>query len=390
MAKEKAKHDGLLCFLLALIVVLILVIGGGAYYFLVVDNEEENVIVQQGNNCTTNIYITKKDIPTCNDIEYDSLIGDVSHHLSVFMSKNKIILDNTFINSKEELNEYFEKFFEGDEEYLSLGMDSGWVSVLDIIKEFDDEYFEKHNLAINIGPYMFISANIQNGNETINLQKLYRQGTLALPEYFNFITLNKDVEKVNFDIYTYQKESITDVLEDYSPIIAIIIGTLIIIIFSRILYKSKNKVTKAFIITILFVVILAVILSFMIMYADYTTADKPIIYLYPTQETDVNVKLEKSGSITTSYPKYINGWNVKAKPNGDLIDLDTGKNLYALYYENKNNIDFKVTDEGFCIRGKDVTAFLEEKLKVLGLNERESEEFIIYWLPKLIQILILL
>ena len=41
MAKEKAKHDGLLCFLLALIVVLILVIGGGAYYFLVVDNGEE-------------------------------------------------------------------------------------------------------------------------------------------------------------------------------------------------------------------------------------------------------------------------------------------------------------------------------------------------------------
>jgi len=40
MAKEKAKHDGLLCFLLALIVVLILVIGGGAYYFLVVDNGE--------------------------------------------------------------------------------------------------------------------------------------------------------------------------------------------------------------------------------------------------------------------------------------------------------------------------------------------------------------
>ena len=38
MAKEKAKHDGLLCFLLALIVVLILVIGGGAYYFLVADN----------------------------------------------------------------------------------------------------------------------------------------------------------------------------------------------------------------------------------------------------------------------------------------------------------------------------------------------------------------
>jgi len=67
MAKEKAKHDGLLCFLLALIVVLILVIGGGAYYFLVVDNGEEiaennSVIVEneKDNNVETTIENKKK------------------------------------------------------------------------------------------------------------------------------------------------------------------------------------------------------------------------------------------------------------------------------------------------------------------------------------------
>jgi len=60
MAKEKAKHDGLLCFLLALIVVLILVICGGGYYFLVVDNEEEitqnktSNVEQENNNNTIN------------------------------------------------------------------------------------------------------------------------------------------------------------------------------------------------------------------------------------------------------------------------------------------------------------------------------------------------
>jgi len=42
MAKEKTKHDGLLCFLLALIVVLTVVVGGGLYYFLVIDNPENN------------------------------------------------------------------------------------------------------------------------------------------------------------------------------------------------------------------------------------------------------------------------------------------------------------------------------------------------------------
>ncbi len=28
-------------------------------------------------------------------------------------------------------------------------------------------------------------------------------------------------------------------------------------------------------------------------------------------------------------------------------------------------------------------AFLEEKLSILGLNEREAEEFIVFWLPRL-------
>ena len=40
-------------------------------------------------------------------------------------------------------------------------------------------------------------------------------------------------------------------------------------------------------------------------------------------------------------------------------------------------------NEGFCIKGKDIIKFLEEKLEILGLNERETEEFIIYWLPKM-------
>ena len=87
--------------------------------------------------------------------------------------------------------------------------------------------------------------------------------------------------------------------------------------------------------------------------------------------------------ITCSYPKYISGWNVKAEPNGDLLDLDTGKNLYALYYEAKGTYPYKVEKEGFVIKGEETADFLEEKLKILGLTDREAEEFIVYWLPKL-------
>ena len=111
--------------------------------------------------------------------------------------------------------------------------------------------------------------------------------------------------------------------------------------------------------------------------------DKPIIYLYPTEDTEVSVKLQKPDNLTCSYPKYKNGWHVLAHPDGNLIDLDTNKNLYSLYYESNNDIEFKVENDGFVVKGKDTIKFLEEKLSILGLSEREAEEFIIYWLPKL-------
>ncbi len=113
-------------------------------------------------------------------------------------------------------------------------------------------------------------------------------------------------------------------------------------------------------------------------------AVKPIIYLYPTEEKEVTVKLGSKENITCSYPNYDNdGWRVLAKPNGDLVDLDDGRNLYALYYENNNNVKFKIEDEGFVVESSQVKEFLEEKLDILGLNEREAEEFIVYWLPRL-------
>ncbi len=113
------------------------------------------------------------------------------------------------------------------------------------------------------------------------------------------------------------------------------------------------------------------------------SVDKPIIYLYPTEDTDVSLKLLKDKNLTCSYPKYKNEWKVLAKTNGDLTDLETNRQLYSLYYESKSDIEFRVEKEGFVVRSEDTISFLEEKLDILGLTEREAEEFIVYWLPKL-------
>lgn len=109
---------------------------------------------------------------------------------------------------------------------------------------------------------------------------------------------------------------------------------------------------------------------------------KPILYVYPTEDMDLTIKLKNDNLITYSYPKYDNEWRVHATVDGMLYDYKTGRNYYALYWEciNDNTYDM---NEGFIVAGKDVVKFLEEKLSILGLNDREINEFIVYWLPKM-------
>ena len=113
---------------------------------------------------------------------------------------------------------------------------------------------------------------------------------------------------------------------------------------------------------------------------------KPIIYLYPRTDTNVTVKLGRPDRLTVSYPMYNaqTGWQVLAKPSGELVNLRDGRNLYALYYEGDlSDNEFQVESDGFIVKREDIAGFLEDKLARLGLNEREAEEFIVYWLPKL-------
>lgn len=111
------------------------------------------------------------------------------------------------------------------------------------------------------------------------------------------------------------------------------------------------------------------------------TVDKPLIYIYPTNDMNVKVKLGYPEKLTTTYPQYDDGWNVSAKTDGTLID-NNGREYYGLYWEGirKEKIEF---NNGFVVSKEDLIPFLEEKLAILGLNAKESNEFIIYWLPRL-------
>lgn len=106
---------------------------------------------------------------------------------------------------------------------------------------------------------------------------------------------------------------------------------------------------------------------------------KPVLYLYPEKTTEVTVNFEHEDKLTTTYPKFKDEWKVTAHPNGDLYDKD-GKYYYGLYWEEDSNhkVDFS---EGFYVSKDNAIQFLEEKLSTIGLNAKERNEFIMYWLP---------
>lgn len=112
---------------------------------------------------------------------------------------------------------------------------------------------------------------------------------------------------------------------------------------------------------------------------DPTICYKPVIYLYPEKETQVSVKLAPDGGLTCTYPAYGDGWNVTAAPDGTLTD-SSGQCYNYLYWEGNISAQYDLS-HGFCVKGEDTAKFLEQALAELGLNRREANEFIVYWLP---------
>ena len=160
-------------------------------------------------------------------------------------------------------------------------------------------------------------------------------------------------------------------------------------------FKLKKDILKDYFLLKKVLFVVGFVLTFSIFfyeYNDYTFDQyfgndicyKPVIYIYPETETEVQVSVGYPEKLSCVYPEYDTeeGWKVIAQPNGDLVDTKTGRNLYCLYWEGNQKQEYKFKD-GFVVAGEDSAKFLEEKLAILGLNEREANEFIIYWLPKL-------
>lgn len=136
---------------------------------------------------------------------------------------------------------------------------------------------------------------------------------------------------------------------------------------------------------VIIVIIALVLLAFLfrnvlLEVVDVSTIDKPVIYIYPEEDLKVDVTLEFNGELGTTYPEYKRGWTVIANKDGKLTDPKTNSQYEYLFWEGKTDFIWNI-NQGFVVKGEDTASFLEEKLEYLGLNNRERNDFIVYWLP---------
>lgn len=113
------------------------------------------------------------------------------------------------------------------------------------------------------------------------------------------------------------------------------------------------------------------------------SVEKPVIYLYPKEKTDIELGINFKGNILTTFPKLEESWQVTAYENGQIFDKKTNRFYNSLFWDGE--ITFPASHyqykNGFVVEKEKLTSFLIEKLEFMGLNHVETNDFIQYWLP---------
>ncbi|MEO5644565.1 MAG: hypothetical protein ABIQ40_17935 [Bacteroidia bacterium] len=112
--------------------------------------------------------------------------------------------------------------------------------------------------------------------------------------------------------------------------------------------------------------------------------DKPVIYVYPQDTTQVSIRLDLKGVLGFTYPNYDIGWNFTADPDGTIHMND--KKYHYLFWDGTTAIDNNSIEwnEGFIVERDSLVPFFEEQLKLMGLNSKEAEDYITYWCPRMV------
>ncbi|MBU4452754.1 hypothetical protein KKH24_00715, partial [Patescibacteria group bacterium] len=109
---------------------------------------------------------------------------------------------------------------------------------------------------------------------------------------------------------------------------------------------------------------------------------KPVIYLYPEVETQIDVTLSPQGGFTYTEPVYNDGWSVIASPDGTLINLADGQIYPYLFWEGRGGL-YASPSNYWVVEKSQVEDFLTSTLHKYGLNDQETADFMEFWLPRM-------
>lgn len=108
---------------------------------------------------------------------------------------------------------------------------------------------------------------------------------------------------------------------------------------------------------------------------------KPVIYLYPTETTNIALNVDPTGEMIFTYPSLENGWNVSADPDG-TITYNEKKYNYLFWESSQADHDNIIPQNtGNVVSGANIISYLEEQLTTFGLTSKEQADFITYWGP---------
>lgn len=229
--------------------------------------------------------------------------------------------------------------------------------------------------------------------DTKEMKLTFESGDVAIYHLENTIDVSltfKDKEK--------EKQSSSLIL---FPFIITFVITVVVFTLLRILFKN-------YIVEIISCLIILMILAAVVV-PKYAVLTKPAIYLYPTEPTMVNVKIDEDIDLSLDIPKYPpgKGWNVFAQPDGKIIDLQLqytdcnkldptqfgmeyakeaclGNNYPYLYWEGTPKTKhLPPQTKGWLVKMADIKEFLNSKLDYVGFNKAEKDEFIRYWVHKI-------
>lgn len=114
-------------------------------------------------------------------------------------------------------------------------------------------------------------------------------------------------------------------------------------------------------------------------------AEKPVIYVYPDTTQQVSIQLDVNGDLGFTYPFYnkTTGWNFTADPDGTIHMND--KKYDYLFWDGATKVNAQSVErfDGYLVQRDSLPTFFEQKLTAMGLTQREQNDFITYWCPRM-------